>query len=440
MAKQHLHKILEVEPHSPAAKAGIMAGDVLQTMNGKPIIDVLDYRFEEEDSRLTLGIKRDEEELEFTIKKGEYEDLGLVFAESLMDDYQNCYNKCIFCFIDQMPPGMRKTLYFKDDDTRLSFLQGNYVTLTNLSPEEVDRICYYRLSPMNISVHTTNPKLRCEMLHNRFAGDALNCLKRFKEAGIQMNGQIVLCRGYNDGEELERSIHDLTEYIPEMDSLSVVPVGLTKYREGLAKLEPFDKESARETLAIIHKWQGICREHFGMNFVYASDEWYITAEMELPNEEDYDGYPQIENGVGMLRSLITEVEDVLEYDYEVGDDRMRRQTIATGVLAAPFMEQLVAKTKVKFPNVDVKVITIRNDFFGERITVSGLLTARDIIAQLKEVDIGERLLLPCNLLRSGEDVLLDDLTVTDIENALQTKVRIVKSEGSDFVDSLIEEY
>lgn len=430
---------MEVDAGSPAERAGLLPGDVLTAIDGKPIQDVLDYRFLQDEARLSLTVLRGEEELRLRIRKEEYEDLGLTFAESLMDDYQNCRNRCIFCFIDQMPPGMRDTLYFKDDDTRLSFLQGNYVTLTNLSKEEVERICYYKLSPMNISVHTTNPELRCKMLCNRFAGSSLDALKKFKEAGIAMNGQIVLCRGINDGAELERTIHDLTAYIPEMDSLSVVPVGLTKYRDRLPELQSFDKESAKETLAIIRKWQGICKQYFDTAFVYASDEWYIMAEEEFPSEEEYEGYPQIENGVGMLRSLITEVEDTLRYDYETGDDRVRKKTIATGVLAAPYMKQLVEKTKEKFPNIDVRVITIINRFFGEKITVSGLLTGGDLIQQLSGIDLGERLLLPVNLLRSGEETLLDDLTVTDLENALQTKVRIVKSEGTDFVESLLEE-
>lgn len=433
----HTHKIIEVLSGSPAMAAGVVAGDTLLTMDGEEIIDVLDYRYQEENETLLLGIRHaDGSEEDIAIEKDESEELGLVFAESLMDNYQNCTNKCMFCFIDQMPPGMRETLYFKDDDTRLSFFQGNYVTLTNLKEEEIDRICFYKLSPMNVSVHTTNPELRCKMLKNRFAGKILERMKRFREAGITMNGQVVLVKGHNDGEELERTIHDLTQFLPQMQSLSVVPVGLTKFREGLPEIEPFAKEDAIRLLEQVHRWQAICLQHFGTRFVYASDEWYILAGRELPTEEEYEGYMQIENGVGMLTSLMTDVRHVLSH--VKGDARVRTGTIATGVLAAPYIRQLVAETKEHFPNLDIEVVTIINHFFGERITVSGLLTGKDIIEQLSGRPLGDRLLLPANLLRSGEDVLLDDMTVTDIENALQTPVTIVKSMGQEFVDGLID--
>ncbi len=434
----HKHKIIDVEPMSPAAVAGLQAGDVLLAMNGRAVQDALDYHYEEEEERVTLTVLRvDGSTEELCIEKDENESLGLVFAESLMDDYRSCRNGCIFCFIDQMPPGMRETLYFKDDDTRLSFLQGNYVTLTNISDKELERICFYKLSPINISVHTMNPELRCRMLKNRFAGTIRDKLLRLKEAGIEMNGQIVLVKGVNDGEELERTIHDLTEFLPNLRSVSVVPVGLTKFRDGLYPMEPFDDEDARKVLATIHRWQGICREQFGSRFVYAGDEWYVLANQALPAEEDYEGYPQIENGVGMLRSLITEVYECLSH--VAGDDRRRSVSIATGVLAAPYIRELCDAFKRYFPKVHCTVYTIRNDFFGERITVSGLLTGRDVIAQLREKELGDVLLLPGNLLRSGEDVLLDDIHVSDIENALQTPVRIVKSFGQDFVDAVIGE-
>ncbi|MBQ8281488.1 MAG: DUF512 domain-containing protein, partial [Lachnospiraceae bacterium] len=324
----------------------------------------------------------------------------------------------------------------KDDDSRLSFLQGNYVTLTNLKDKDVERICYYHLSPINVSVHTTNPDLRCKMLNNRFAGNALRHLDTFKEADITMNGQIVLCKGYNDGEELERTIHDLTAYIPCMQSLSVVPVGLTDHRKNLVQLDPFTKEDAEKVLETIHKWQAICMEHFGTRFVYASDEWYITAGRELPSEVDYEGYMQIENGVGMLRSLIDEVREELKN--HTGDDREKHVSVATGKLAAPYITGLCEEVKNIYPNVKVDVYTINNNFFGERITVAGLLTGGDIIEQLKGKNLGEHLLLPANLLRAGEDVLLDDKNVSDIENALQTKVRIVQLSGWSFVEMIID--
>ncbi len=433
----HEHSIVDVIPGSPAYKAGLRRGDRLLRMNGRDVIDVLDFRFEEEETRLSLTFLRDGAESEVTIHKGECEELGLVFAESLMDDYRSCRNDCVFCFINQMPPGMRETLYFKDDDTRLSFLQGNYVTLTNVSDEELERICFYKLSPMNISVHTTNPELRCKMLHNRFAGEIIRKMRRLKEAGITMNGQIVLVPEYNDGAELERTIHDLTEFLPNLQSLSVVPVGLTKYRDHLPKIRTFTKEESREVIGIIAKWQKICLQYFDTRFVFASDEWFLTADLPLPSEDEYEGYPQIENGVGMVRSLTEEVEWELE-DRE-GDDRVHEATIATGVLIAPTIEKLCRRVCEVYPNLHVTVVPIINHFFGETITVSGLLTGQDIIAQMKDREIRGKLILPENLLRSGEDVLLDDKTVSDIENALQTRVRIVKSEGYDFVESLVEE-
>lgn len=437
MSSEHEHRIIDVLPGSPCAELGIKAGDVLLSVNGRTIIDILDYRFEEAEEEITLSVcHSDGTEQEYRIEKDSDEEIGLVYAESLMDDYRSCRNRCIFCFIDQMPPGMRETLYFKDDDTRLSFLQGNYVTLTNVSEEELERICYYKLSPINISVHTTNPELRKRMLCNRFAGNIEERLKRLQDADITMNGQIVLVKDVNDGEELERTIHDLTAYMPQLQSLSVVPVGLTKYRDKLPELQPFETADAEKVLSIIDKWQSICLEHFGTRFVYASDEWYLLAGRELPTEESYEEYPQIENGVGMLRSLYDEVEQCLER--VSGDDRKAALSIATGYLAAEPIRCLCEKVKAKYPNIDVTVYAIRNDFFGERITVSGLLTGRDIIAQLKDKELGGRLLLPSNLLRSGEDVLLDDVTVSDIEEALHIPVRIVQPSGYDFVESLAD--
>ena len=433
----HEHTIVDVVERSPAWKAGLRKGDRLLTLNGREIIDVLDFRFEEEERSLTIGYLRDGEERTVTVRKGEYEELGLVFAESLMDDYRSCRNDCVFCFIRQLPPGMRETLYFKDDDTRLSFLQGNYVTLTNVSDEELERICFYKLSPMNVSVHTTNPELRCKMLHNRFAGTIVEKLRRLKKADITMNGQIVLVPGYNDGEELERTIHDLTEFLPNLQSLSVVPVGITKYRDNLPKIRTFTAEESREVIGIIRKWQGICMQYFDTRFVFASDEWFLTAGLPLPSEDEYEGYPQIENGVGMIRSLTEEVEAELEC--REGDNLVHEATIATGTLAAPVIKQLCDRVKEVYPNLRVEVYPIVNNFFGETITVSGLLTGKDIIEQMKDREIRGNLILPENLLRSGEEVLLDDLTVSDIENALQTRVRIVQSVGYDFVDSLVEE-
>ncbi|MDD5900987.1 MAG: DUF512 domain-containing protein [Lachnospiraceae bacterium] len=431
------HRINGVIPGSIAQELEIEAGDVLVSINEQPIKDVFDYRYLSEDEELTLLIRKaDGEEWELEIEKDAYEDLGLVFEDGLMDEYRSCRNKCIFCFIDQMPPGMRDTLYFKDDDARLSFLQGNYITLTNLSEEDMERILFYKLSPINISVHTTNPELRCKMLNNRFAGEALTKLQRFYDAGLEMNGQIVLCKGYNDGAELERTIHDLTAYLPLMQSVSVVPIGMTKYREGLTQIEPFSKEDAAKVLEVIAKWQRIILKEYGTRMIHASDEWYILAGLALPSEEEYEGYPQLENGVGMIRLLNEEVDAYLAEC--CGDNRIRKLTLATGVLAAPVISEQIKKIQKKYPNIEAEVVTIINHFFGERITVAGLLTGQDIIAQLKGRALGDVLLLPEVLLRSGEDVFLDDLRISDVEKALQTRVGIVKSDGEALVRAVIE--
>ena len=314
MKKEKMKHIIQaIEPGSIAEELELEPGDALLTINGEPMEDVFDYHYMINDSNLIVLIeKAGGEQWELEIEKDYSEDLGIVFENGLMDDYKSCTNKCIFCFIDQMPPGMRETLYFKDDDSRLSFLQGNYITLTNMKDKDLDRIIKYHLAPINISVHTTNPLLRQKMLHNRFAGEALEKIKKLYDHGIEMNGQVVLCKGVNDGAELERTISDLAGYLPYMESLSVVPVGLSKYREGLYPLEPFTREDARETIAIIEKWQKICMEKHGCHFVQASDEFYLTAELPIPEEERYDGYLQLENGVGMIRLLKTEFTDALE--------------------------------------------------------------------------------------------------------------------------------
>ena len=331
------------------------------------------------DEELVLLIEKpDGEEWELEIEKDFEEDLGIIFEQGLMDEYRSCRNKCMFCFIDQMPKGMRETLYFKDDDSRLSFLQGNYITLTNMSDHDVDRIVRYHLEPINISFHTTNPELRCKMLNNRFAGEALKKVDKFYEGCIQMNGQIVLCKGINDGEELERSIRDLSNYLPYLQSVSVVPSGLTKYREGLYPLEPFAKEDACKVIDTIEKWQKVFFEEYGLHFIHASDEWYILADREVPEEDRYDGYLQLENGVGMIRLLQNEFEEV--YENLEGDDRVRSVSLATGGLAYPYIQSMTERIQELYPNVKANVYKIRNDFFGELITVSGLITGQDLIA------------------------------------------------------------
>lgn len=432
----HEHIISSVTEGSIAWELEIEPGDKLLSVNGHEIEDIFDYRYYIEDEYLLLLIeKQNGEQWEVEIEKEEYEDLGMEFEQGLMDEYRHCHNKCIFCFIDQMPPGMRDTLYFKDDDSRLSFLQGNYVTLTNMSEHDISRIIKYHLEPINISFQTMNPELRCRMLHNRFAGDALKKVDVLYEAGIEMNGQIVLCKGFNDGEELEYSIQELTKYLPNLRSVSVVPVGLSKYRDGLEPLEPFTKEDARQVLQTIHRWQEKLYAEYGIHFIHASDEWYLLAEEELPEESRYDGYLQLENGVGMLRLLENEFAEAL--DAEKGDDVFRNISAATGILAYPTLCRLMEQLKEKFPNTKVNVYPVKNQFFGESITVSGLITGGDLMEQMKEVTLGERLLIPCNMLRIDEDVFLDDYTVTDVENALQVPLYIVKSSGQDLLEAVL---
>ena len=432
------HIISSVAPGSIAQEMGIEPGDRLLEVNGKSPEDVFDYRYlMNEEEILVLIRKANGEEWELEIEKEYEDDLGIEFENGLMDDYRSCRNKCIFCFIDQLPKGMRSTLYFKDDDSRLSFLQGNYLTLTNMSEHDIDRIIQYKLSPINISFQTMNPELRCKMLHNRFAGEIFDKVKRLKDAGIIMNGQIVLCRGVNDGAELERSIRELTAYMPQLESVSVVPVGLTRYRDGLYPLEPFTKEDACEVLDLIHGWQEKLYKEWGNHFIHAGDEWYILAERPIPEEKTYDGYLQLENGVGMVRLLDEEVAQTLAG--MTGDDRKIHRTIATGELAAPFLRKHVESVRKKYPNVDIQVFAIKNEFFGGKITVAGLITGTDLVSQLKGKDLGDRLLLTNHMLKSGEPVFLDDVTVDDVQNALQIKVSIVESSGADFVSSLIED-
>ena len=433
---KHTHIVKGVLPGSIAQEMEIEAGDRLLSINGKEIEDVFDYHFLVNDEFLTVLIEKpDGEEWELEIEKEYEDDLGIEFEQGLMDEYRSCRNQCMFCFIDQMPKGMRETLYFKDDDSRLSFLQGNYVTLTNMSDHDIDRIIRYHLEPINISFHTTNPELRCRMLHNRFAGEALRKVDRLFEGNIAMNGQIVLCKGVNDGEELERSIRSLMQYVPCLQSVSVVPVGLTRYREGLYPLEPFTKEDAGKVLAMIHKWQKKAYEAYGVHFIHAGDEWYILAGQEVPEEERYDGYLQLENGVGMLRLLENEFEEV--YETLPGDDRPREVSIATGLLVYPYIRRLSGRMEEKYPNCKIHVYGICNDFFGELITVSGLITGRDLIRQLKGRPLGERLLLPCNMFRSGEEEFLDDVTLAEVKDALQVRADIVKSSGRDFIEAVL---
>lgn len=444
MNKSKGHLIKKILPGSIAEEFELAPGDRLISINGHEIEDIFDYQFYAEDTYIEILIEKpDGEQWILEVDKEEDEDLGIEFDNGLMDEYRSCHNKCIFCFIDQMPKGMRDTLYFKDDDSRLSFLQGNYVTLTNMSDHDLDRIIQYHLSPINISFQTMNPELRCKMLNNRFAGEALKKVDRLNEAGIEMNGQIVLCKGVNDGEELAFSIREMMRYIPNLQSVSVVPVGLSKYRDGLFPLEPFTREDAREVLSTIHYYQNESYQKYGNHFIHASDEWYILAGEELPQEENYDGYLQLENGVGMMRLLLNEFEEAvkeLQEKISAGtlDFSSREISMATARLAYPFIRDMAARMMEMVPGLMIHVYEIRNDFFGEMITVSGLLTGQDLIAQLTGKELGEALYLPQNVLRSGEEVFLDDVTVTEMEKALQVKVDIIKSSGRDFVNAVLD--
>ena len=427
---KHEHRISKIETGSIAEELGIEPGDVLVSINDNEIEDVFDYHYYVNDEELLLLVRKaDGEEWEFEIEKNYEEDLGIEFEQGLMDEYRSCRNKCMFCFIDQMPKGMRETLYFKDDDSRLSFLQGNYITLTNMSDHDIDRIIRYHLEPINVSIHTMNPELRCKMLHNRFAGEALKKLQRLYEGGITLNGQIVLCKGINDKAELEYSIEKMVEYIPQLQSVSIVPVGLTKYREGLYPLEPFTKEDAKEVLAIIHRWQNIFYEKHGMHFIHAGDEWYLLAQEELPEESRYDGYLQLENGVGMIRLLLNEFEEA--FLALKGSKKEIEISLATAKLAYPYIKRMLERLKEKYPNLTAHLYCIKNEFFGEKITVAGLVTGQDIITQLQGKPLGSSLLLPCNMFRDTEEVFLDDVTKSELEEALQVKVDIVKSSGQD---------
>jgi len=462
--QQFEHMISAVDPDSIAEEMGIEAGDVLLSINDRVVEDIFDYRFLIRNEKLNVLIRKkpqedspEAEEWLLEIEKEEEDDLGLQFDNGLMDDYRTCTNRCVFCFIDQMPKGMRDTLYFKDDDTRLSFLQGNYATFTNMSDHDVNRILRYHLSPINVSFHTTNRELRCEMLHNRFAGEALDKVKRLcgSDSHVELNGQIVLCKGINDGKELSRTLEDLyREYRPGLQSVSVVPVGLTKFRENLHKLLPFTKQDAREVLAEIRKWQRKSEIEYGDHFVYAGDEWYLLADEVqdgaeenrtgtdridriLPKESDYDGYPQLENGVGMLRLLITEFRQALE------EQRKKLQagelvfSSVTGYASYPVIRMLYAELQRAFPRIHPLLYPVRNDFFGERITVTGLLTGQDIVKQLKGKELGKVLFLPENLLRSGEDYLLDDMTTGEISRQLQVPVEVAGNSGRDLVETIL---
>ena len=430
------YKICQVKEGSIAEEMGIEAGDYLLEVNGEIPTDIFDYHYQVDEEELVLLIeKADGEQWELEIEKEYQEDVGLVFEQALLDEYHSCRNKCIFCFIDQMPPGMRETLYFKDDDARLSFLQGNFITLTNMDDQDLERIIKYHLAPINISVHTTNPELRCKMLHNRFAGDVLEKIGRLYEAQIPMNCQVVLCKGWNDGEELDRTMSDMAEFYPYMETVTVVPFGKTKYREDLTPIEKFNKAESKAVLDQIHAFRKQCVEKFGAGFVQASDEWYLVAEEPVPDAEYYNGYGQLEDGVGIVRSFVDEVDQALEHF--PGKAMNLKISMVTGVLSAPVVNQKMREVEQHFPGLDIQVHTIINHFFGEEITVTGLLTGQDIIEQLRGKDLGAFLVLQEVLLRDGTNVLLDDLTVEDIERELGCPVIVTDSNGYSLIETVL---
>ncbi len=428
--------VTEVTPRGRAAKRGIRVGDVLVAINGHEIRDVLDYRFYLAEETILLTLRRGEKTIKKKIRKETYDDIGLGFETALMDKKQSCRNKCIFCFIDQLPRGMRDSLYFKDDDARLSFLHGNYITLTNLTDADIDRIIEMHISPINVSVHTTNPELRVTMMKNKRAGEVLSYLDRLAAAGITLRAQIVLCRGVNDGEELMRSMHDLARLHPALDSVSVVPAGLTAHREGLYPLTAYTPEEAGEVIRAVESFAAAHREATGSRLVFAADELYLRAGLSVPSEEEYEGYPQIENGVGMLRSFYEEASEYLR-DLVKEPRPARRVSVATGVAAGQMMRKIAAEAAEKHGNLTSCVYEIKNRYFGESITVSGLLTGRDIADQLRGRDLGDLLLLPRNTLRAEGDLFLCGMSPEELEAALCVPIVFIPEDGAAFAAALL---
>ena len=435
-------KISGIEKKSFAEKAGIKKDDVLVSVNGNDINDVLDYRFYITEKKLDIAVLRDGKQMTFAVKKPQYDDLGLEFETYLMDEKHSCKNKCIFCFIDQNPQGMREMCYFKDDDSRMSFFYGNYVTLTNMKEEEIDRLIKMRISPINISVHTTNPDLRCKMLNNRFAGDCLKYMEKLRDGGISMNCQIVLCKGVNDGKELERTIDDLSQLFPAVESIAVVPAGLTKFREGLYPLEDFNESEARDVIELVDRKRSEIEQKNGHRLVQCADEWYIKAKLELPNEDYYDGYPQLDNGVGLITSQNNEACDRIEELIEDGFalEEKRSVSIVTGKAAYNFISSLAERLEKSFEGLTVKVYMTENDFFGHSVTVAGLLTGIDVYNRLKDEELYEELLIPAVMLRHEGDLFLDNMSIDELSEKLNVKITPVSCDGYEFVDTILSLY
>ena len=431
--------ISKVYKDSIADELGIEVGDLLISINGEPIHDIIEYRFLLSDEYLELEIQKQNREVYiYEIEKDYDDDLGIEFTNPIIDKAKSCRNKCVFCFIDQLPKGMRETLYFKDDDSRLSFLQGNFVTLTNMSEEDINNIIKYRISPINISVHTTNPELRKTMIKNKFAGNLYSIMERLAEAQIQMNCQIVLCPGYNDKKELERTVSDLAKLYPYVNSVAAVPVGITKHRDHLPNLEIFNKQTAGETIDQVEKLHHKYLKELGTRFIFLSDEFYIMANRKLLNYDEYEGFIQFENGVGMISKFEREIKDYLENLSEDYKSKIKKVSIATGHSAYEFMCEMAKCIMEKCPNVQIDVYKIINKFFGDTITVSGLVTATDIIDQLKGKDLGETLYIPRSMLKADEEIFLDNITLEEISDIMEIEVVPCLNEGKDFIDKILK--
>ncbi|MEG0772246.1 DUF512 domain-containing protein [Clostridium sp.] len=438
------NEIAKVMPYSIAEEVGIEIGDKLVSINENEVKDIIDYKFLITDETLLIEVeKKDGEIWEIEIEKDYDEDLGIVFREAILDKPRSCHNKCVFCFIDQLPEGMRETLYFKDDDSRLSFLQGNFLTLTNMSEDDINRIIKYRISPINVSVHTTNPQLRIKMLNNRFAGNIYDILKKLAEAHIKINTQIVCCPGLNDNEELVKTVEDLYKLYPSVENVAIVPLGVTKHRDNLPLLQLFHKESAKMQIELVSKLQEKYKKEVGTPFARLSDEFYIVADVEIPEEDHYEGYEQLEDGIGMIRLLLSTIEDSLSF---LQSENKGSFTMVTGTSAYPIIHEVASKIMKVNPKINIDVVKVENDFFGKTITVAGLLTGKDIIEALKNRELGEYIIIPSNVLRRGyelgnteELILLDDYTVADLKKILNKEIIVCDYTGEDLID-LINQY
>jgi putative radical SAM enzyme (TIGR03279 family) len=436
---QKVHPIKAVEQGSIAEELDVRPGDVLLEVNGSPVEDVLEYKFLINDYYIEVLIRKETgEEWLLEIDKEPHEDLGLKFETGLMDRGKSCKNKCIFCFIDQLPEGMRKSLYFKDDDSRLSFLQGNFISLTNLEAPDIERIIKYRISPLNVSVHTTDPGLRVRMLGNPKAGEALGAMRTFLENGLVLNCQIVLCPGLNDGEKLKRTLEDLFKMGRSIRSIGVVPVGITRHRKGLYTLRPFGREDANRAVDTVEKWQKIFQKEYDSRVVYAADELYLKAGLPFPGVGAYQDFPQLENGIGMM-TLFKEQFDSLFKKMAWDMRRTGTVSVATGMAAGDFIQDLGKRIEGAVRNLKVHIYPIVNEYFGETIDVAGLVTGGDLIGQLRGKELGEKLFVPENMLKSGEEVFLDDILVTRIRESLGVKVEVCPVDGGEFLRKIVQE-